>query len=137
MIRHYKLNSSKLWTIILSCLLIAFLLIGVVIVSNTFDSNAKQISYAETITVSDLEELQNVLEDANDKTTIIVEYPIYSESQDVSLDGHGATIMVPEPFINLDGTLNDNPSDFGVLSLTPKVGLKQFHYKCSRDCCLY
>ena len=114
MIRHYKLNSSKLWTIILSCLLIVFLLIGVVIVSNTFDSNAKQISYAETITVSDLEELQNVLEDANDKTTIIVEYPIYSESQDVSLDGHGATIMVPEPFINLDGTLNDNPSDFGV-----------------------
>ena len=115
MIRHYKLNSSKLWTIILSCLLIAFLLIGVVIVSNTFDSNAKQISYAETITVSDLEELQNVLEDANYKTTIILEdSPIVIESKDVSLDGHGATIMVPEPFINLDGTLNDNPSDYGV-----------------------
>ena len=114
--RDFKQSANKQLTIVLSCLLIAFLLIGVFAVSNAFNSKEKKISYAEVITVSDLDELLAVLEDSTANTTIIVtdRIDITLQDQDIELDGHGATITVPEPFVNPDGTLNENASDFGV-----------------------
>ena len=114
--RDFKQSANKQLTIVLSCLLIAFLLIGVFAVSNAFNSKEKKILYAEVITVSDLDELLAVLEDSTANTTIIVtdRIDITLQDQDIELDGHGATITVPEPFVNPDGTLNENASDFGV-----------------------
>jgi|GEM_PF-1593173 len=115
--RDFKQSANKQLTIVLSCLLIAFLLIGVLAVSNAFNSKSKEISYAERITVSNLAELQSALEDASSNTTIIITERIEVENEDLELDGHGATITVPEPFVNPDGTLNENASDFGVFDL--------------------
>ena len=106
--------NNKIVTIVVSCLLIAFLLIGVFAVSNAFINKEKKISYAETVTVKNLAELQAALQDANENTTIIVTDCIGIAYKDAELDGHGATISVPEPFINADGTINDDASNFGV-----------------------
>jgi len=107
---NIKFN-AKIVSILFTCLLIAILLASFIAITSI---KSEDIANAETVTVNNLAELQAALQDANENTTIIVTECIGIAYQDAELDGHGATISVPEPFINADGTINDDASDFGV-----------------------
>ena len=127
MIRGFnlKLGSSKALTYLLAGLLIAILILSFCVITSIQSNN---ISYAETITVSNLDELKAALETANSKTTIIVSESITiikDADEVVNLDGHGATITVPEPLIDFEGNVNNNASPFGVFRiLNSNVNLK-------------
>ncbi|MCR5461617.1 MAG: hypothetical protein K6E87_00975, partial [bacterium] len=89
-----------------------FLMTGMVLSIFVISSNKIEAKAAET-EVSDLDGLQNALSTANENTTIIVKNRININSN-IELNGKGATVTVPSPFINEDGTLNAD-IDYGYI----------------------
>nr|MCR4660423.1 hypothetical protein [Clostridia bacterium] len=91
-----------------------FLMIGMVLSIFVISSNKIKV-YADEITTYEV--LKTALASANSNTTITVGNAIEIPNGE-TLDGNGATVRVPVPKINEDGTLNDSCSGWGVFFIS-------------------
>ena len=76
------------------------------------------------ITVINFEQLQEALSNANQDTEIIVSQIITLPSDIIELDGKGATVRVEKPYINADGKVGSDYSNYGVFIINDDVNIK-------------
>jgi len=97
----------------------ALSLAGVISVS----SNKTEVKEAHAaINVSSVDELKNALASATSETEIVVNQKLVLDPNSFSstsyvLDGKGATVRVPTPFLDENMNYNANPSNFGVFQI--------------------
>jgi hypothetical protein len=65
---------------------------------------------------STFDELQEALYDRNIREVVVSEYINIPDG--CELDGYGKTIRVPEPYLNPDGSINENASGYGVFAIS-------------------
>ena len=94
-------------------------LAGVISVS----SNKTEVKETHAaVNVSSVDQLKSALASATSETEIVVSQKLVLNPDDFSstsyvLDGKGATVRVPTPFLNENMNYNANPSNFGVFQI--------------------
>lgn len=86
-------------------------------VNHAYSENGSFLQAKAAVTeVATLDELQAALATASSSTEIVVTQKILITT-DVTINGNGATVRVPIPYLTESGTRTANPSNFGVFEI--------------------
>ena len=103
--------------------IIIFVLMMLICLAILVFGNKKISADSSLITVSNIEELEEALNKANQDTEIIVSQTINLPGN-TKLDGHGATVRVETPYIQADGKVGDEYSNYGVFKINGDVKIE-------------